>query len=352
MVFACRSGRRSVTASLAAQEQGFAYGVASGRRDSGVEGRRPADRNVKRSSHCPFTAWRTSVSAVRHSRLAGAIGCCWRRRRSPKQRVVNYYNWSDYQDPTVLDAFTKETGITVRYDTFNSNDTLEAKLLAGQSGYDVVVPSAYFLARQIEAGIFQKLDKSKLPNLGSRVAGDRQAARRSTIRAINTPSITCGARPASATTSKKVREILGPDAVDRIPGTTCSIRRRSPSSRIAAFICSIHPTTSCRRACTICISIRTSSDPADLQKVTRASAEDQALRAQISFLGISQCARHRRNLLRRRLFRRHEPGARSARRRPKAASRLAIRSRKRARNCGSTISPSRRTRPIRTKRTN
>ena len=82
-----------------------------------------------------------------------------------KQRVVNYYNWSDYQDPTVLDEFTKETGIAVRFDTFDSNDTLEAKLLAGQSGYDVVVPSAYFLSRQIKAGIFRRLDKAKLPNL-------------------------------------------------------------------------------------------------------------------------------------------------------------------------------------------
>lgn len=83
----------------------------------------------------------------------------------PALRVVNYYNWSDYQNPTVLDDFTKATGIAVRYDTFDSNDTLEAKLLAGQSGYDVVVPTAYFLARQIKAGIFQKLDKSKLLNL-------------------------------------------------------------------------------------------------------------------------------------------------------------------------------------------
>jgi putrescine transport system substrate-binding protein len=82
-----------------------------------------------------------------------------------KERVVNFYNWSDYIDPTVLDDFTKETGIKVRYDTFDSNDTLEAKLLAGKSGYDVVVPTGYFLARQIAAGIFQKLDKSKLPNL-------------------------------------------------------------------------------------------------------------------------------------------------------------------------------------------
>jgi putrescine transport system substrate-binding protein len=82
-----------------------------------------------------------------------------------QERVVNFYNWSDYIDPTVLEAFTKETGIKVRYDTFDSNDTLEAKLLAGKSGYDVVVPTAYFLARQIAAGIFLKLDKSKLPNL-------------------------------------------------------------------------------------------------------------------------------------------------------------------------------------------
>ena len=82
-----------------------------------------------------------------------------------KERVVNFYNWSDYIDPTVLDDFSRETGIKVRYDTFDSNDTLEAKLLAGKSGYDVVVPTGYFLARQIAAGIFQKLDKSKLPNL-------------------------------------------------------------------------------------------------------------------------------------------------------------------------------------------
>jgi putrescine transport system substrate-binding protein len=81
------------------------------------------------------------------------------------ERVVNFYNWSDYIDPAVLDGFTKTSGIKVRYDTFDSNDTLEAKLLAGNSGYDVVVPSGYFLARQIAAGIFRKLDKSKLPNL-------------------------------------------------------------------------------------------------------------------------------------------------------------------------------------------
>jgi putrescine transport system substrate-binding protein len=82
-----------------------------------------------------------------------------------RERFVNVYNWSDYVEPTVLDAFTKETGIKVRYDTFDSNDTLETKLLAGKSGYDVVVPTANFLQRQIKAGVFQKLDKAKLPHL-------------------------------------------------------------------------------------------------------------------------------------------------------------------------------------------
>src|SRR6187455_827365 len=82
-------------------------------------------------------------------------------------RTLNVYNWSDYVEPTVIDAFTKETGIKVRYDTFDANDTLETKLLAGKSGYDIVAPTAYFLERQIKAGVFQKLDKSKLKNLGN-----------------------------------------------------------------------------------------------------------------------------------------------------------------------------------------
>ena len=83
-----------------------------------------------------------------------------------EERVVNFYNWSNYMAPDVLEAFTKETGIKVVYDTFDANETLETRLMAGKSGYDVVVPTAYFLQRQIKANIFQKLDKSKLPNLG------------------------------------------------------------------------------------------------------------------------------------------------------------------------------------------
>jgi len=82
-----------------------------------------------------------------------------------QQRIVHFYNWSNYVAPGVLDDFTKETGIKVVYDTFDANETLETRLLTGKSGYDLVVPSAYFLQRQIGAKIFQKLDKSKLPNL-------------------------------------------------------------------------------------------------------------------------------------------------------------------------------------------
>src|SRR5919201_5282567 len=84
-----------------------------------------------------------------------------------RERVVNVYNWSDYVAPTVVEDFSKASGIKLRYDTFDSNDTLETKLLAGKSGYDVVVPTGYFLERQIKAGVFQKLDKARLPNLAN-----------------------------------------------------------------------------------------------------------------------------------------------------------------------------------------
>src|SRR4051812_22059062 len=66
-----------------------------------------------------------------------------------QERIVNFYNWSNYMAPGVLGDFTKETGIKVAYDTFDANETLETRLLAGKSGYDVVVPTAYFLQRQV-----------------------------------------------------------------------------------------------------------------------------------------------------------------------------------------------------------
>ena len=79
-------------------------------------------------------------------------------------KVLHVYNWSDYIAPDTIANFEKESGIKVVYDVFDSNETLEAKLLAGKSGYDIVVPSNSFLAKQIKAGVYQELDKSKLSN--------------------------------------------------------------------------------------------------------------------------------------------------------------------------------------------
>ena len=78
---------------------------------------------------------------------------------------VRVFNWSDYIDESLLTKFEEETGIDLIYDVFDSNEVLETKMLAGGSGYDVVVPTGTFLQRQIQAGAFQKLDPSKLPNL-------------------------------------------------------------------------------------------------------------------------------------------------------------------------------------------
>ena len=78
--------------------------------------------------------------------------------------TVHIYNWSDYIGPDTLANFEKATGIKPVYDVFDSNETLEGKLLAGRTGYDVVVPSNHFLGKQIKAGAFQKLDKSLLTN--------------------------------------------------------------------------------------------------------------------------------------------------------------------------------------------
>jgi putrescine transport system substrate-binding protein len=84
------------------------------------------------------------------------------------QGQVNVYNWSDYIAEDELKRFEKETGIKVNYTTYDSNEILDAKLRAGKSGYDVVVPTASpFFVRQLSAGIYRPLDKSKLRNLGN-----------------------------------------------------------------------------------------------------------------------------------------------------------------------------------------
>ncbi len=84
-----------------------------------------------------------------------------------EEKILHVYNWSDYIAEDTIQNFEAKTGIKVTYDVFDSNDMLETRLLAGNSGFDVVVPSASFLERQIKAGVFQKLDKSQLPNLAN-----------------------------------------------------------------------------------------------------------------------------------------------------------------------------------------
>ena len=86
---------------------------------------------------------------------------------APEEKVLNFYNWSDYIAEDTIPNFTKETGIKVTYDVFDENETLETKLMAGHSGYDLVVPSSHFIGRQITAGLFLPLDKSKLTNYGN-----------------------------------------------------------------------------------------------------------------------------------------------------------------------------------------
>jgi putrescine transport system substrate-binding protein len=82
-----------------------------------------------------------------------------------KDTTLNVYNWSDYIAKDTIPNFQAQTGIKVRYDNYDSDDTLQAKLLTGNSGYDIVVPTSNYAGKQIAAGIFAPLDKSKLPNL-------------------------------------------------------------------------------------------------------------------------------------------------------------------------------------------
>lgn len=131
-----------------------------------------------------------------------------------QEKVVNVFNWSDYIDDTIIADFTKETGIKVVYDVYDSNEILETKLLAGGSGYDVVVPSASpFMVRQIQAGVYQKLDKSKLPNITNEWDVVQQAVVKydpGNEYSVNYMWGTIGI----GYNTKKVKEALGVDAIN------------------------------------------------------------------------------------------------------------------------------------------
>jgi putrescine transport system substrate-binding protein len=85
--------------------------------------------------------------------------------QAQEEKVLNIYNWSDYIAPDTIQNFEKETGIKVRYDTYDNNEILHAKLVAGKTGYDIVVPSSTFARLQIDGGLLTKLDPAQLPNL-------------------------------------------------------------------------------------------------------------------------------------------------------------------------------------------
>ncbi|MCC0021754.1 MAG: polyamine ABC transporter substrate-binding protein [Nitratireductor sp.] len=140
------------------------------------------------------------------STLALGAGAAW-------SAEVRIYNWSDYIDESILEDFTKETGIEVIYDVFDSNEVLETKLLAGGSGYDIVVPTGSFLSRQIQAGVFQKLDKSKLPNIVN--MWDKVAAQTAKYDPGNEYSINyMWGTTGIGYNVEKVKEILGTDKID------------------------------------------------------------------------------------------------------------------------------------------
>jgi putrescine transport system substrate-binding protein len=107
----------------------------------------------------------TSLSVVLAACLLAACGGNEDKAADAPSKTLNVYNWSDYIAEDTLPEFEKATGIKVTYDVFDSDEMVETKLLAGSSGYDVVVPSLSFLGRQIQAGVFLPLDKSKIPNL-------------------------------------------------------------------------------------------------------------------------------------------------------------------------------------------
>ena len=224
-----------------------------------------------------------------------------------QERVVNFYNWSNYMAPDVLEAFTKETGIKVVYDTFDANETLETRLLAGKSGYDVVVPTAYFLQRQITAHVFQKLDKSKLPNLANAWPTVTQRL------ATYDPGNLYAANYMWGTTGigynvKTVQKILGPDA--KIDSWDIVLK---PENLAKFKDCGVHMLDSADDIFPAALSYL-ELDPEFHQagrsrKGRRPDHEGSTLCAQVSFVGISERARNRRNLPCGGLVRRRHAGA-------------------------------------------
>lgn len=114
-----------------------------------------------RSSNGRKWGWSMAVTAAALALSMPALA------QAQEEKVLNIYNWSDYISDDAVRNFEKETGIKVRYDVFDNNEILNAKLVAGKSGYDIVVPTAQWARLQIDGGLLRKLDKTKLTNLSN-----------------------------------------------------------------------------------------------------------------------------------------------------------------------------------------
>jgi putrescine transport system substrate-binding protein len=127
------------------------------------------EKSLNRGAH---RAIRTARSVFARRLIAGALGFAGllvgvnaQARDTTPNPTLNVYNWSDYIAKDTIANFEKQSGIKVRYDNYDSDDTLQAKLFSGNSGYDIVVPTTNYAGRQIAAGMFAPLDKTKIPNL-------------------------------------------------------------------------------------------------------------------------------------------------------------------------------------------
>ncbi len=117
-------------------------------------------------AHPALQLKRRGARALTRLAVAGALAAVFvAPAMAQEEKVLNIYNWSDYIADDTIKNFEKETGIKVRYDVFDSNEVLHAKLVAGKTGYDIVVPTAHWGRLQIDGGLLRELDKSKLPNL-------------------------------------------------------------------------------------------------------------------------------------------------------------------------------------------
>jgi putrescine transport system substrate-binding protein len=120
---------------------------------------------------------RARLALLAAAALCACVSGC-AKRGDPAERVVNIYNWSDYIGKETIEEFERRTGIKVVYDTYDADETLEARMMAGDSGYDIVSTSTDYFSRQIKAGIYQELDRSKLPgweNLDPRILQEESA---------------------------------------------------------------------------------------------------------------------------------------------------------------------------------